>query len=217
RYAETPPYLRRHLFKKTALLRYAGVLPPLRMPHHMVTPSLEEGQYREGVVQRHNGLTDVGSDVSVWVDVGATSPVPMAESMPFGTRITVRIYSRDGLFWCTPERSRTYWGYRTTASPSLHRPCADADLAIITSVEGEGMEEGSLSLLGERLSGNVLVVFGSPDRGVGSILNDEGHSISEYSSVVANTVPNQGTATVRTEEAVYATLALLNVADIPPR
>jgi predicted SPOUT superfamily RNA methylase MTH1 len=217
RYAETPQYLRRHLFGKTALLRYAGVLPPLRMPHHMVTPSLEEGQYREGVVQRHNGLTDVGSDVSVWVDVGATSPVPMAESVPVGTRITVRIYSRDGLFWCTPEQSLYYWGYRTTTSPSLHRPCAGADLALITSVEGEGMEAGSLSLLGERLAGNVLVVFGSPDRGVGSILKDEGHSISEYSSVVANMVPNQGTATVRTEEAVYATLALLNVADISPR
>ena len=61
----------------------------------------------------------------------------------------------------------------------------------------------------------MLVVFGSPDRSVGSILSDEGRSISEFTDAVFNLVPNQGTQTVRTEEAVFAALALLNVADNP--
>jgi predicted SPOUT superfamily RNA methylase MTH1 len=215
KYAETPQYLRKHLFRRSELLRYAGVLPPLRMPHHMVTPSLVEGQYREGVVLRHNGMTDVGSDVSVWVDVGATSPLPMAEPVSVGTRITVRIYSRDREFWCTPERSKRYWGYKTTEHSSLSRLLARTDLAIITSVEGPDIWCNTLSELGQRLKGDVLVVFGSPDRGIGSILKDENRSLSEFSPVMINIVPNQGTATVRTEEAVFAALALLNIADLP--
>jgi predicted SPOUT superfamily RNA methylase MTH1 len=216
-YAETPQYLRRNLFGRSELLRYAGVLPPLRMPHHMVTPQLSEGQYREGVVVTHNGLTDVGSDGSAWVDVGATSPIPMAQPMPVGTRITVRVFSRDEEFRCTPEESPYYWGYTTTQSRSLSRLLASAGLPIIMSADGDVIRSGSLEALGKRLMGDVLVVFGPPDRGVQSILADENRTVSEYTDVVLNTVPDQGAATVRTEEAVFAALALINVADYSSR
>ena len=33
-YMETPQYLRKHLFKIKPELRFAGILPPLRTPHH---------------------------------------------------------------------------------------------------------------------------------------------------------------------------------------
>ena len=33
-YMETPQYLRKRLFKLKPELRYAGILPPLRTPHH---------------------------------------------------------------------------------------------------------------------------------------------------------------------------------------
>jgi predicted SPOUT superfamily RNA methylase MTH1 len=39
----------------------------------------------------------------------------------------------------------------------------------------------------------------------------QGRRIEEAFDFIVNTVPNQGTATVRTEEAVQATLALLNM------
>jgi predicted SPOUT superfamily RNA methylase MTH1 len=216
RYAEAPQYLRKHLFGRSGLLQYAGVLPPLRMPHHVVSPSPEEGQYREGVVIRHNGMTDVGSEVSAWVDVGATSPLPVDRNVPAGRRITVRIYSRDGEFRCTPEQSPCYWGYTTTAYPSLARLCATQDFVLVASVAGTGVSCATLGELGRRLSGDVLVVFGSPESGVGSILSDENRSISDIADAVLNLVPNQGSATVRTEEAVFAALALINVADILP-
>jgi predicted SPOUT superfamily RNA methylase MTH1 len=210
-YAETPQYLRKHLFGRSKLLRYAGVLPPIRMPHHMVTPSLAEGQYREGVVINHNGLTEVGSDVAAWVDVGATSPLPMAEKMPVGMRITVRIYSRDRGFWCTPEKSQYYWGYQTSTYRSLSQLLESANTAIIMSVDGNDISCTAMAGLQKQLKGDVLVVFGSPDRGVQSILKEENRSISEFTDVVFNIVPHQGTATVRTEEAVISALALLNV------
>jgi predicted SPOUT superfamily RNA methylase MTH1 len=214
-YAETPQYLRKYLFKRTEVLKFAGVLPPLRMPHHVVTPTLHEGQYREGVVLRHNGMTDVGSDARAWVDVGATSPVPSGKPLPVGKRVTVRIDLRDGVFWCTPEKSPHYWGYKTTRHTSLSQLLASAGTSIVASVEGREIGYSTLSRVGNLLRGDVLVVFGSPDRSVGSILSDEGRSISEFTDAVFNLVPNQGTQTVRTEEAVFAALALLNVADNP--
>lgn len=211
KYAETPQYLRKHLFKQVDALRYAGVLPPLRLPSHRVKPPLSEGQYREGVVLRHNGLTEAGSDVTAWVDVGATSPVPMAGKMPPGRRITVRIYSRDGKFWCTPEESPEYWGYQTRYHPSLTQLLKEQSHVIITSVHGEEVHMESLARLREQLKGDVMVVFGSPNRGVGSILQHENHSCSDFTSTIINVVPGQGSATVRTEEAVCAALALINI------
>ncbi|RLI34567.1 hypothetical protein DRO55_06340, partial [Candidatus Bathyarchaeota archaeon] len=52
-YMETPQYLRRRLFKIKPELRYAGILPPLRTPHHPLTDKVKKlkvGEFREGVV-----------------------------------------------------------------------------------------------------------------------------------------------------------------------
>jgi predicted SPOUT superfamily RNA methylase MTH1 len=57
----------------------------------------------------------------------------------------------------------------------------------------------------------VLLLFGSPSRGLFDIAKDEGFSLNNAVNFVVNTLPNQGTETVRTEEAVLATLAILNV------
>jgi predicted SPOUT superfamily RNA methylase MTH1 len=210
-YAETPQYLRKHLFKSAPELRYAGVLPPLRLPSHRVQPSLAEGQYREGVVLRHNRMTEDGSDAAAWVDVGATSPVPAAESLPAGKRTTVRIYSRDGKFWCTPDRSPEYRGYAVRYYPTLSGLMDRQSQVIVTSVEGERISCNLLQRLRPMLSGDVMVIFGSPHRGVGPILGDEGRSFSEFQCIIANVVPDQGSVTVRTEEAVFAALALINI------
>ena len=56
---------------------------------------------------------------------------------------------------------------------------------------------------------NILVVFGAPKHGVHEIIAKEGASIKPYLHVV-NMFPNQGTETVRLEEAVLGTLAILN-------
>ena len=40
-YMETPQYLRKRLFKIEPQLQYAGILPPLRTPHHPVSGKTE--------------------------------------------------------------------------------------------------------------------------------------------------------------------------------
>ena len=57
----------------------------------------------------------------------------------------------------------------------------------------------------------VLVAFGAPSRGLHEIVRDEGLRIEALSDFVVNTIPEQGTATVRTEEALFASLAIFNV------
>ena len=215
RYAETPQYLRKALFPRQEPLRYAGLVPPLRMPSHTVSA---ESEYREGIV------TSVGPDKSAWVDVGCDSPVPLENpprELRKGERISVRICSRR-----PPERVPVkvqlvnkkdipaYWGYEVRTAKSLHAALTETDgLRIATSVRGKPLDLETLSEIGQEVKARdkVTVAFGSPSKGLDLILSDDGHKLEEYSSYVVNAVPGQGAATVRTEEAVFITLGLLNL------
>jgi hypothetical protein len=57
---------------------------------------------------------------------------------------------------------------------------------------------------------SVLLAFGSPKRGLHEIIALEGMKLNALATYTVNFVPHQGTQTVRTEEAVYSALALLN-------
>ncbi len=61
-----------------------------------------------------------------------------------------------------------------------------------------------------RIAGG-LVAFGAPSRGLHEIVQDEGLTLADLSDFIVNMVPNEGTVTVRTEEALLASLAVLNM------
>jgi predicted SPOUT superfamily RNA methylase MTH1 len=54
-----------------------------------------------------------------------------------------------------------------------------------------------------------LVAFGAPKHGIHDITAKDGASIKQYEYIV-NMFPHQGTETVRLEEAVLGSLAILN-------
>jgi predicted SPOUT superfamily RNA methylase MTH1 len=58
---------------------------------------------------------------------------------------------------------------------------------------------------------NVLVAFGSPRKGLMEMATERGLELDRIFDYTVNTIPDQGTETVRTEEAINATLALFNV------
>ena len=67
-YMETPQYLRKHLFKIKPELRFAGILPPLRTPHHPLGKRIKDlkiGEYREGAII---SITNSGSIVDFGVE-----------------------------------------------------------------------------------------------------------------------------------------------------
>jgi hypothetical protein len=213
RYAETPQYLRKKVFPMQDDLRFCGVIPPLRTPHHAVTDLKQDStmEYREGIV------TKVGSDQRVWVDVGSDSPIPLEpphRPLKTGERMTVRIFSRRPVKVQLVEKKDVphYWGYDVRIINSLHDALKDTEgLRIATSRLGRAIDFEMLSDIKNKTRDKVTIAFGSPSKGLEQILHDEGHNIQDHSDYVVNSIPSQGASTVRTEEAVYITLGLLNL------
>jgi predicted SPOUT superfamily RNA methylase MTH1 len=215
RYLETPQYLRKRLFELKPELQYAGILPPLRTPHHPVsgkTRDLTVGEYREGVVleQERNG---------VLVEIGVDQPAMLyGEQASVNTRLTTKVVKVGGQIEVQIARRediQQYWGYSVTEERRGLRAMLEArkfDLTVGTSKLAPTFQEVKKQLSQKwSTSQKILVLFGSPSRGLFEIAKEEGDNLNELVNLVVNTVPNQGTETVRTEEALLATLAIFNV------
>ena len=203
-YLETPQYLRKRLFPIDESLRYAGLLPPLRIPSHkpkVPLDNLAQGELREGY------LLDDGLSV----DIGLDATLELAAPAEPRRRVTVRVTHRKPLrgALAAPGASDPYWGYRVEER--------DADalfadprfaLRIATSRSGERLA-GCLGALGRRFAAtaSVLLLFGSPSRGLYETIPDLGGR----SDFVVNLYPEQHVATVRTEEAIASALYLLEI------
>jgi predicted SPOUT superfamily RNA methylase MTH1 len=86
------------------------------------------------------------------------------------------------------------------------------DLSIATSKYGVPFVNACGEIAEKwKTADNILVEFGAPARGLFDIAKDEGLNLSEIADFIVNTIPEQSTETVRTEEALIATLAILNV------
>jgi len=209
RFQETPQYLRKHLFRMDPDLKYAGVLPPLRSPHH---PNREEpriGQLREAVV--------VSSGPNSRVDAGFDSTVEIRSTLEKSKRLAVRITRTSPLLegeQADVSRLHIYWGFevnRETRALGEIMKGGDQDLSISTSKKGVDIRQAMERLREKwRASSRTLLVFGSPREGVPEVLAREGANVSELDFNL-NTIPTQGVETVRTEEALLGTLAVLNL------
>jgi len=222
RYAATPPELRKELWDERDELEFAGVLPPLRTRSQTGSGSDDSGSLRQGIV------TNAGSDGRVRVNCGLqhpiSLPVPSDLEVREGERVTVRVSSRE------PVRAKLVGvtpGY-TVDSADLERAVSrsDAGLAIAASRHGEVLRPDRLGELAEQCRVTAAtdesrvaytVAFGAPERGLPAILGIDPEDARGDQAETGgfdlwlNTVPNQGSEVVRTEEAVWATLACLNL------
>jgi len=138
-YMETPQYLRKRLFRLEPRLRYAGILPPLRTPHHPLNRkirNLKVGEYREGVVL---SKTTEGTLVDIGVEVPA---LIRDKQWVAGERLTVKIAKvGEEVEVQTAERHEIsdYWGYAVKVERnSLTKLIENGtfDLTIATSRKG---------------------------------------------------------------------------------
>ena len=212
-YLDTPQYLRKKLYGLSASFRFAGILPPLQAPHHNVPRSIgasKIGDLRVGIVSsRRSG--------SVEVDAGLERPIMCHADVPIGAQVTMRLTGiGKSLTGETVEESKIhiYWGFRVRRTKSKLSSLLEkeqCELKIGTSRYGTRVQEVWPEItksLGSVKS--VLVVFGSPKLGLRDILQQDGVTPETAFDFFINTVPEQKTATVRTEEAVLVTLGLLN-------
>jgi len=212
-YMETPQYLRKYLFGIMPELKYAGTLPPLRTPHHPLQNrirDLKKGEYREGVVASVN-------EQGTYVEIGVERLVLMSSlSLPLNTRVTTKITKvgkHPKVILADKNEIDNYWGYNVIVSKKPFGEMVEAqssDLVIATSRWGRDFAEiaSELKTRWEK-SERILITFGAPTQGLYEIAKREGAELESLADYVINTIPDQGTETVRTEEAVYATLSIL--------
>jgi methyltransferase len=214
-YMETPQYLRKALFKLSPDLQYAGILPPLRTPHHplnRIGKDLKVGEFREGVV-----LSRAGG--GCLIDIGIEQPVLVrSPEFPFGKRVTVKVVKTGKPIEVkVVDRGEIseYWGYKVTLEK---HPLGEIiksrnfGLTLATSKHGKPFAQVA-DRIRENWKGSddVLIAFGAPSLGLNEIVKREGLLLDDLVDFVINTIPSQGTKTVRTEEAIIATLAAFNV------
>jgi predicted SPOUT superfamily RNA methylase MTH1 len=214
-YVETPQYLRKHIFNVRPELQYAGILPPLRTPHHPLgnrVSSLHIGEYREGVlIQDQNGAIRIDIGVDQMLKLLGKAPSP-------GTRLTVKVTqihpNLEGVIAKVAEIP-DYWGFKIQVLNKSIGEIAHGgfyDLSIATSRTGKAIADKLDELKAKMAeSRSIFVAFGSPRDGLQEILSQEKRKVEDTFNYNFNTVPDQGCETVRTEEAIHATLALLNI------
>jgi predicted SPOUT superfamily RNA methylase MTH1 len=126
----------------------------------------------------------------------------------------VKVSGKHVKYKVVSKRSReVYNGFRTRIVNSLDEALKQFDYRVATSRLGEPINQ-AIDKLSRSLKSakEVCVVFGSADRGLHRIVEDLGLDYNSLFDITVNTVPEQGVKTIRTEEALAYTLAVLNLA-----
>ncbi|MEG3224049.1 MAG: RNA-binding protein [Methanobacteriales archaeon Met13] len=204
-YMNTPQYLRKQVFPITRELRNVGILPPLRTPHHP-TGDLHQGDYRQGLTIKRTRKGTI-------VDIGADRLALCKEKLSVNRVLNFKVEKLAKEILITPDEPDTYWGYEIL---NTHRNLQDSlkvmkpkpDMVIGTSRIGQPITS-VLDEVKEGLRGSkhVAILFGGPYSGLHDLKGNSG----DLSDLELNIIPHQGTQTVRTEEAVLATLSILNL------
>lgn len=209
RYLETPQYLRKLLFPRSEKLRHVGMLPPLRTPHHPLSKEKDtEGSFREGVVVESSGGRSL-------VEMGLKKRAEVGAALETGTRHTFKITGTGetpAAELADKSEIQEYWGYEVRPAGNLKEALdsAKADFRLGTSRIGSNLY-GVVENIRDSKVGSLAVAFGGPYSGLFEICERQGVDAGRTFDAVVNAIPGQGTATVRMEEALTATLALLNL------
>ena len=206
-YLDTPPYLRKKIYPKMWILKHAGILPPIKSPHHKALidiKDIKDTEIRFGFVVKQND--------SLYVDVGLEKLIRY-NGTQLGKKVLVKISNKGKLLAqdISKEEIDGYWGYEVQLADSLSALLENTNCEILmTSVEGSPFTKHVEDLMRSlKMSKNLLVVFGGPKFGLRKILESENVRINQKSNFL-NMFPNQGTQTVRLEEAILGTLSIVN-------
>ena len=207
KYLETPQFLRRRLFPKMNDLKFAGVLQPLKIPSH-ITPAnskkIIRGDVREGIVVSVKGKK--------FVDVGINHLIEFYGNTSVGKRITVKFkegYPKLSVKEIDKSEVPSYWGYSVKERANLYSVLSEwKGNIIMTSRKGKTVTSEQLFKY-TKTDEPILVVFGSPEKGIHEIIGGNMNKVQNAKSL--NFFPNQATETIRLEEAILGTLAILNV------
>lgn len=220
-YLETPQYLRKALFPVLPELQYTGLMNPLDAPHHLRQE--EESPYREGVVIDRPVKEGKGS----WVNIGLKKECQVDMRLATGTRITVKLAEHSpkhytGTVVSSLEPKRVlgkYWGYTIRVAENLldalnNCPYTKSGYDLVIGTSDKGQSHEGLVFKELRTYSHALIMFGGLPGIEGLVEGDEalpldGAKSQKLFKYYVNTCPKQGCRTIRTEEAIYISLAVL--------
>ncbi|XP_053666824.1 putative methyltransferase C9orf114 [Anopheles marshallii] len=220
-YLECPQYLRKYFFPLHNDLKFSGLLNPLDSQHHLRQQS--EFVFREGIV---TNKPTKGSNAGSFVNVGLLNDVLVDKTLEPNLRVTVKMpvcadlkskKIRAKVVPPSQPRQETgiYWGYTVRIANSLSEVFTKSpyrggyDMTIGTSDRGTNihdLEPRSLSYQ------HALIVFGGVLGLEPALENDQKltvDSVQDLFDEFVNTVPTQGSRTIRTEEAILISMATL--------
>jgi len=233
-FLNTPQYLRKSLYPMDSDLSYIGLLPPIRAPQHKnkVRPKdVKIGEIRVGVIHDRNSLINKKDrnkftnppkpaidfkkeNYDLYIDVGLDYLIPFLGDGINGEKVVVKFvnsYPELKVIRASErDLEKLYFGYTLLQVNSLEEYIKKLDetFVIFTSRNGRSFQTVE-SQFKESITKfeNLLIVFGSPNRGIKEIF------INYYNtenSMYVNIFPNQKTQTIRLEEAILGTLTLFN-------
>ncbi|MEM1982140.1 MAG: putative RNA uridine N3 methyltransferase [Sulfolobales archaeon] len=216
-YLLTPPYLRKKTISKKETLRYVGVLPPLNISTH---PSSDEGldilPFREGVLLKVRGRY-AKVDVGLGENLIAEIPVDLIKEVDLrvGSKVYVKVLRKKPLkgVLVTEREVPYYLGFKASIiksiDPIIERLEDPMVLGVLTTKRGDDISK-LVNELGNNFK-DILLMFGNYRKDFDELVNsDESTTLNKLVRVRINTIPIQGVRSVRTVEALYATLALIN-------
>ncbi|CAI2170246.1 5116_t:CDS:10 [Funneliformis geosporum] len=219
-YLETPQYLRKELFPVHQDLTYAGLLNPLDCPHHVRKE--EKSPFREGVIIDKKPRNGKGS----LVNAGLSKYVIIDKSIKTGIRVTLDMGNYEVSKKAKvvspklPKQHGLYWGYNIRIADAISKVFTECsypggyDVTIGTSERGKAVDD-VIDDLPE--FSHLLVLFGGLAGIEAAIDVDEdlkcnGEEADELFDLWVNTCPDQGSRTIRTEEAVLITMSSIRTA-----
>jgi len=207
RYMDTPQYLRRSVFPMSPSLKYAGILPPLRIRSHPLAstiPEVRDGEVRWGI-QGRPGLIDIGLDEPIEYEHPIRTRVPIIFRITKSrTRLNLEPTTRDTLDY--------YFGYEVEKVSNLIDYLANDThkTSIVFSRSGTPFQRISSEIKSVLESTkNLIGIFGGPHSGVRELVQDR-DALKDHIDFWINMIPDQGTETVRLEEAVWTSLGQFN-------
>ncbi len=217
-YAVVPPYLKKMVYGKKDTLSSVGALYPLQIPTHTVTSELEEGECREALVFRKKN--------KFYAYVGLEKPIELMHEPNIDKKV------REGLHLVKIVRTRErvlgeivkdpsicnniYRGYRVKVYPDIVSLISDYEknyVILATSRKGVYVRD-IIEELKEAVNRKkkLLLLFGGPFEGLYEIASYHNLNLDNKADYVVNVVYHQFTKTIRTEEAILITLAILDYA-----
>jgi predicted SPOUT superfamily RNA methylase MTH1 len=194
---------------------------PLDSSHHLRID--EWCSFREGVVLDRPTKDGEGS----WVNIGLKKECKINTALEDKTRVTVKLdqkdfdpklkfYTGEAVSMSEPKENGLYWGYMVRVAKNFkeifEESCYDEGYDFIIGTSDKGVDYHKADYEEFKKFKHCLIFFGGLQGIEGMLETDENYNVKDVNKIFnlyLNTCTNQGLRTIRTEEAILISLAVL--------